>query len=320
MIMLLFSSLIAITVSFFCSLTESVLLSLNPLTINKMKYRHPGAAAAWTHMKRNIARPIAAILILNTVAHTGGATVAGGAFVKIYGEHRIWIFSTVFTLIILFLTEIFPKVLGVRYRDMLAPLVARPVDLTTRVLGPAIRICDALFGRFRSDPECEQITTSDIITLAAMAKAGKAIGLEQENIMVNAIRLNHTTVDRVMLPCEKVSCIKADATKEEVFGLLADAGHTRYPIITQGCLDKVSSFVNAKVLLSPPGDQTNLSEVARPLLSVQTGETLLSALKLMIEKRQHMLAVCNAAGKWLGIITLEDITDELLGADLETFR
>lgn len=83
-------STVAIVVSFLCSLAETLLLNLNPLTLHHLEATHPRAAASWKRLKRNIAHPITAILVLNTVAHTGGATVAGGAFAELYGEGNIW--------------------------------------------------------------------------------------------------------------------------------------------------------------------------------------------------------------------------------------
>jgi len=83
MAIFIISSVIAIVVSFLCSLAEALLLSLNPLTLHRLEADHPRAAVSWRRLKQNIAHPITAILVLNTVAHTGGATVAGGAFAEI---------------------------------------------------------------------------------------------------------------------------------------------------------------------------------------------------------------------------------------------
>jgi len=129
---LVISATIAVVVSFLCSLAEALLLGLNPLTLNRLQNTRPRAADSWRRLKRNVARPITAVLVLNTVAHTGGATVAGGAFAEIYGEHNIWIFSVLFTLIILFGTEILPKIIGVTFRNHLAPSAGPILEMVTR--------------------------------------------------------------------------------------------------------------------------------------------------------------------------------------------
>ena len=194
MVILIISSTVAIFVSFLCSLAETLLLSLNPLTLHRLEPKHPRAAESWRRLKRNIAHPITAILVLNTVAHTGGATVAGGAFAEIYGEGNIWIFSVLFTLIVLLGTEILPKIIGVTFRNQLAPYAGPILEGVTTALHPFVLLSEVIFKRLMSEPESEQITSSDLITLASLARAGKAIDLDQENMIVNLVRLTHSRI------------------------------------------------------------------------------------------------------------------------------
>lgn len=136
MTIFIISSVIAVVVSFLCSLAEALLLSFNPLTLHRLEETRPRAAASWRRLKQNIAHPITAILVLNTVAHTVGATVAGGAFAEIWGEGNIWIFSVLFTIIVLLGTEIFPKIIGVTFRNQLSPYAGPILEGVTVVLRP----------------------------------------------------------------------------------------------------------------------------------------------------------------------------------------
>ena len=318
---LIISTIVVLITSFFCSLTESILLSLNPLTINKLKKHQPHAAEAWTRMKRNIGRPIAAILILNTIANIGGATVAGGAFTEIFGKHSLWIFSTLFTLTILLGTEILPKIIGVTFRDKLAPFVAQPLATVTNLLRPLIYVIETMFRRLSREHEGDQITTADIITLASIARSGRVIGLEQENIIINAIRLNHTTVERVMIPSGQVDFIHDTDHIDVILDKALQSGRTRYPITSTGQSSDISHFINIKgVLPLLKGQSGQLTLQRRPLLNVHANDTLISALKIMLTNHQHMLAVLGKNNKCVGIITLEDISAELLGADIEDFK
>ena len=318
---LIISVFIVLVTSFFCSMTEAILLSLNPLTINKLKKRQPHAAEAWTRMKSNVGRPIAAILILNTVANTGGASVAGGAFAEIFGRNSLWIFSVSITLTILLGTEILPKIIGVTFRDRLAPLVAKPLESITTVLRPIIYIIESMFRWLSRDRESEQITTADIITLTSMARLGRVIGLEQENIIINAIRLNHTTVDRVMIPSDKVDFLHRHDNIDTILDQALKTSRTRYPITSTDKNSDIDHFINIKGLLPMiKGDLAKPELLQRPLLNVFANDTLLSALRTMLANRQHMLAVVGKNRKSVGIITLEDITAELLGADIEEFK
>jgi len=318
---LIVSSVVAILTSFLCSLAESLLLSLNPLTLSHLQATHPGASASWRRLKSNVARPITAILVLNTVAHTGGATVAGGAFAEIYGEHRIWVFSLLFTVVILFGTEILPKVIGVSFRDRLAPVAGPVVEALTTVMRPVVQLSESMFRRLTSQAESEQITTADLVTLASLARSGKAIGLEQENIIVNAVRLTHTQITHAMIPPERVRFIRNGDAPEAVLALVRESGHTRYPVSRSGSVQDIYAYVVAKnAVPATDEDVRQLIAAARPIQTVNHRATLMSALQSMLKNREHMLSVVDDRGRCVGIVTLEDIASELLSADIEEFR
>ncbi|MDA1044914.1 MAG: CNNM domain-containing protein, partial [Verrucomicrobia bacterium] len=245
-LILIISSTIAIVVSFLCSLAETLLLSLNPLTLHRLEPTHPHAAKSWRRLKRNIAHPITAILVLNTVAHTGGATVAGGAFTKVYGEGNIWIFSVLFTIVILFGTEILPKIIGVTFRDKLAPYAGPIIEIVTTALHPFVLLSEVIFRRLISEPESDQITTADVITLATLARAGKAINLQQENIIVNVVRLSHTTINHAMIPSEHIHFVRKNDTTETVLALARQSGHSRYPVSRSNAAKDIFAFIRIK--------------------------------------------------------------------------
>jgi len=297
------------------------LLSLNPLTMNRLKRNKPKVADSWMRMKKTIARPIAAILILNTIAHTGGATVAGAAFISLYGEKSIWIFSAVFTLVILLGTEMLPKIIGVRFRDRLAPYLAKPLEMITKALHPLVRLSEIMFSRVGRGREHEQITTADIVTFASLARAGKVIGLQQENIIVNAIRLSHTTIEKAMIPCDRVKFIKKSDSVEDIINLANSSKHTRYPVSSSDDINGIFGYINIKgILPTIPNDSEQIINQAKPLLSVKTTDNLMIALTTMLQNKQHLLSVLDNKKTCAGIITMEDIASELVGADIEMFK
>lgn len=318
---LIVSSAIAIVVSFLCSLAEALLLSLNPLTLNRLRQTRPRAAESWRRLKKNVARPITAILVLNTVAHTGGATVAGGAFAEIYGEHNIWVFSVIFTIVILFGTEILPKIIGVTFRNQLAPFAGPILEVITYALYPVIRLSEIIFKKLNPEAEADQITTADLVTLASLARSGKAINLEQENIIVNAVRLSHTPVSRVMIPPERIQFISASDSADTLLARVRQGGHTRYPVSRSDQVRDIQSYiVTKKTLPATAADLLRLVEQAKPIKTVSRDATLMSALHAMLQNREHLLSVVNEAQHCVGIVTLEDIAGELLSADIELFK
>jgi len=321
MIVLIVSSTIAIVVSFLCSLAEALLLSLNPLTLHRLEATHPHACQSWKRLKKNVAYPITAILVLNTVAHTGGATVAGGAFLKIFGENRIWIFSVVFTLIILLGTEIFPKILGVTFRNRLAPVAGPLLESVTLLMRPFIVLSEFMFKGLKAEQESDQITTADLITLASLAKSGKAIHMEQENMIVNVVRLAHTPVGSVMIPPEKIHFLRSDADPESIHALAEKCGHTRYPVSSSSEVKDIYGFIQIKRIVPATRDAlAALLANPEPLNSVSQDEPLLTALRSMLLNKKHLHSVTDEQGHCVGIVTLEDIASELLSADIEVFK
>lgn len=318
---LIISTTIAVVVSFLCSLAEALLLSLNPLTLNRLNRTRPRAAQSWRRLKTNIARPITAILVLNTVAHTGGATVAGGAFAQLYGEQNIWIFSVLFTVIILFGTEILPKIIGVTFRNQLAPFAGPILEVVTALLHPFIRLSEVMFRRLTADAESDQITTADLVTLATLARSGKAINVEQENIIVNAVRLSHTLVTHAMIPLDRIHFVHAGMAPEELQDLVRHYGHTRYPVSRSAAPRDIHAYiVTKKAVPSTREELVRLVAEARPIHTVTARATLMTSLRTMLENREHLLAVTDEHGSCVGIVTLEDIASELLSVDIEKFK
>jgi CBS domain containing-hemolysin-like protein len=259
--------------------------------------------------------------VLNTVAHTGGATVSGGAFAEIYGKDSIWVFSVLFTVIILFGTEILPKVIGVTFRNQIAPSAGPILEIITILLYPFIRLSEVIFKRLTSHVESEQITTADLMMLASLARSGKAINLEQENIIVNAVRLSHTLITSAMIPPERIQYIKAGDKPESVLEFARQSGHTRYPISKSADVKDIYAYmVMKKAIPATNEDIAQLVSMAKPIRTVGHRVTLMTALQSMLQGKEHLLSVVNDRNQCIGIVTLEDIAGELLSADIEKFR
>ncbi|MFQ3669853.1 MAG: hemolysin family protein [Verrucomicrobiia bacterium] len=321
MLTLLAAVAVVLIVSFFCSLAEAVLLSLNQTRLETLRQQGKGYAASWLGMKRHVDRPIAAILVLNTVANTGGATLAGSAFDKLFGTEYVWIFSLVMTAMVLLGTEITPKVLGVTYSWRFAPLLARPLSLIMVLLTPVLWVTERysrmLKPRTRAQAEGDDAIseTADLVTLARLAKAKSQIEFFQERIIVNAAKMRETKVRDAMLPSEDMIMFDFRKTTSENLEIARQTLHTRYPVTETGEPDGVVGYVNLKDIFAVPPEER--SETLEPYLRgvpfVSPDATINQALQLLSSRRQHIAIVRDAGFKVHGMLTMEDILEQIIG-------
>ena len=322
MIIFLISSLVAIIVSFLCSLIEAALLSLNSVKIETDKQKGLKYAIVLDKLKGNINRPIAAILILNTVAHTGGATIAGSAFDEIYGDELIWIFSVIFTIVILFGTEILPKVIGVSNSASLAKYFALPLDIMIKVLYPLIYLTE-LFNKLiiRKKEESAKYSLEDIQTIARVAHVENIINKEQEDIITKTSKLKIRKIEEVMLPISKVIYFRETIRVDDYFDLSEKYLHTRYPVSKTESPQDIFGYLNFKeIALQRDNISTDsLQKFIRPILFVKNSQSIIQVLKDLNVKRYHLAIVKNEKGEFIGMVTLEDIVEEIVGEITDEF-
>jgi len=320
MILFIASVTVALVVSFLCSLAEALLLSLNPTRLETLKRQGKVHASLWINMKKNVDRPIAAILILNTVAHTGGATVAGGAFDNVFGPEGIWIFSTIFTILVLFGTELAPKVIGVAYAEKIAPLFARPLYISTVILRPLLLVTEAfsrLFrpkgqGSFHGDGGTE---AADLVTLARLARSKLLIEPNQEQIIINAAQIREKRVSEAMIPVDEMVLFDIRKTTADNVDLARQTLHTRYPVTETGEPSGIVAFVNLKEIfaVSPANRSETLEPFLHGISTIDPEMSIGHALQILSTRRQHIAVVRDSEKKVHGMLTMEDIVQEIVG-------
>lgn len=317
--MFIFLSAVAIVlvVSFLCSIFESVLLSVTRPQIEVLGRRHARAARLLANFKENMDVPIAAILILNTAAHTIGAAVAGASYSEVFNPATLWIFSIVFTVAVLLLTEIIPKTLGVSYATVIAAPVAHGIRFLTVILRPLVTVSEAISRSLRRDAVVPVTSPEEIRLLAWLGQLRGAVGPLTAGMIVGATQLRHLSADDVMLPRDNVRFLSADMSREEAVAYVRASGHSRFPFSPSGKLDNVTGVVLVKDLLywllQNDGPEIDWNALLQEALVVPNSVPLPQLLKTYQTTRRHLAVVVDEYGSVEGIVTLEDVLEEIVG-------
>ncbi len=318
MTLLIFSVLLALSISFICSVMEATLLSLTPSQVAELSSRYPRRGAIWQRFKMHIDQPISVILILNTTAHTIGATLAGAQFELLYGNKGLALFAMVFTWVMLQYTEILPKTLGVRFNMTIALFSARPLAILVQTLSPiinAIRWLNRPFEPKRTTAE-STVTLTEIAALAGMARMANLLSSQQERIIRGTSQLANKRAQDVMIPAAEVTFLFTSQTINEAIVAAHLDPHTRFPIGEGTDRNHVLGYVNFKELIARvhtnPTD-ASLRGIIRPVHVAAPGDSAADLLKVFVERHEHMAIVRDAHGTTLGLITLEDVIEELVG-------
>lgn len=295
---------------------------MSPSQVARISEANPKLGELWQKLKLRVDRPLAVILILNTSAHTIGASFAGAQFDDLFGEEWIWLFSLIFTYLILQFSEILPKSLGVRFNQELAPTIGPVLTFTARTFAPLIDFVHWVnkpFELTRKRATSSTPTVDDITALAALARLTNQIGSQEEKIIAAASRLSRTRVEQIMIPIEEVCFLTSDMSVIDAVAKAQNDLHTRFPVTERSDKNFVIGYVNFKDLIflarNDPAE-TSLRSVMRPMFAASPGDLASELLRLFTDQHIHIAIVRNAEGKTVGLITLEDLLEELVG-DLE---
>lgn len=317
--MLLFVTavLVVLVVSFICSIFESVLLSLTRPQIEVMVRDAKRSGFMLADFKESMDVPIAAILILNTAAHTVGAAVAGASYSNVFSASTLWIFSIIFTLAVLLFTEIIPKTLGVTYASTLASPVAYGISVLIKILKPLVIISEKISSSLRGDVEMPITSAEEIKLLASLGSSKGVVGKRTAGMIVGATHLKHLQVHDVMLPGEEVCYLSETMDRNEAIEYMRETGHSRFPLSSTASIKDVHGVVLAKELLhwlvTNQAEQIDWEAVRREELIVPETTSLPQLLHTFQESHRQLAIVVSEYGGVVGIATLEDVLEEIVG-------
>ena len=319
MTLLIFYLLLALAVSFFCSIAEAVLLSVRPAYIAALERKDSKGAQTLKRLRDNLDRPLAAILTANTIAHTVGAAGIGAQAMIVFGSGSVGITSAILTLLILVFSEIIPKTLGATYWQPLAPMFAFLISGLTRTLLPLVWLSEKLTRLISHAGASASIFSRD--EMEAMAEIGAKEGLleaRELTIVTNLMRLHRLSVRDILTPRPVIFSVSEKRTVGEFFEAHADKPFSRIPIY-DGESDNITGYVlRSDLLIAQAKDQFDrtLSEFQRDFLVFPGMLTASILFDRLLHEKSHIALVVDEYGTVQGIVTLEDVVETLIGLEI----
>ncbi len=310
MSLLIAFAVLSIFVSFLCSVLEAALLSMTPSFIAQQKADKPKLYDRLRHLKENVDQPLAAILTLNTVAHTVGATGVSAQVTLVFGEGYLGVASAIMTLLILVLSEILPKTLGARYWPKLAPALPALLGSMITVLKPFILLSD-LVTRGLGGKAPEHDVREEIKALALLGRELDKLDEDEQRMISNVLELHNMRLRDIMTPRTVCESLSPEQSISDALLRVQDSQFSRYPVISE---EEAPLGVIFRVdILAAKDQNAPISSVMKPVKVAQDSLNVETLMGQMLSEQQHMCLVYDEFGSWGGLVTMEDILETLIG-------
>lgn len=308
-----------LVLSFFCSISEAALYSVAPARVETLRNKGASSGLRLSMLRERIERPITAILFLNTFANTMGAAVAGALVGAYYAQERVLPFSIALTMIVLVLAEIVPKSLGVGFARSLAPLLAWPIQALVWAFFPLVHAGEWLTRIIVPRHRKRGPEEDEIMALARLGAHYGTILPEEERWIRSMLHLNDHTATDMMTPRPVLTTLVGSRTVSEIEADIPALMHSRIPLTTEEGPDHILGVVLRRKLFDAvvkKQKHRKLEELAGPALFVPATMRGHQLLLNFIEKKTHMAIVMDEYGGTMGVVTLEDVIEVMLGTQI----
>ena len=318
MVALITTVTVALGISFLCSILEAAIFSVRSTELAERESNGDGSAKRLKDIKDNrLDDAISSILILNTIAHTIGAAMAGAQAARVFGDAWVGVFSAVLTLLVLVLTEIVPKTIGAVYASKLVGFVALTLAILMKALHPLLLITRAI-TRLIAHGDHSQITRGEVRAMVETASEMGLLQAQESQIVKNALQMGRVPLDAVMTPRPVVQRLPASLKASALLEPENTMPFTRVPLFEKDTENIVGYVRVPEVLracLEGRGD-TPLATLKRPLRTFAESTSVGEAMRALLPTGDHIALVQDSFGGMAGIVTLEDLLETLLGAEI----
>lgn len=311
--------MLAVGISFVCSILEAVLLSVNMSYIAVLEKENPKVGRLLRLHKENIHKSIASILILNTIAHTLGAAAVGAQASIIFGNDAVVIISIIMTFAILFLSEIIPKTIGAVYWKQLAPMSAYMIRLFIWLTYPIILTTLFVTNKIsKGNEDANSLTKEELLESMLLGEDEGVIDEQESDVIENILNLDNIKVSEVLTPRSVVFALDESMTIQEVIDSEPNIfKFSRIPIYNDSIEDVTGIVLTKKIFQQALQDgSVSVGSIKKKIISLNENIPVSKALDMFIAKKEHMFLVKDNYDQTDGIITLEDCVETILGVEI----
>ena len=309
--------IVAIALSALCSMLEATLLSTPLSFVTGLEEQGAKGAARLKRLKQDPDRPISAILCLNTIANTVGASIVGSLVYEVYGDALVGVFSTIFTFAILIFAEIIPKTIGANYWRSLAIPASAIISMMIFVSFPLVWVLELLQKRISSNAHQVSVSREDISAMVSVATEEEVIETEEKKMIQNLLKLDEITAHEIMTPSTVVEMAEGQMTIKEFYD--SDLTHSRILVYDEENDEYVIGYVLRQTVLEEMAEDKfsrTIREISRPILTFPENESVGNIWEKFLEKKEHISVIIDEYGTFRGIVTMEDVIETMLGQEI----
>ena len=316
----IFAIAFTIGISALCSVLEAMILSTTTAEIEALKNSHPSRGNKLEKYKLGLEETSSAILSLNTIANTLGATMVGGLAVQIWpaDSNVLLKVSTAMALSILFFSEIIPKNVGVLYRPNLQPILIFPLIWICALMAPISRVL-GIVVRCTLRPS-NKLTDSDeeILLLAEKSAKEGTLTSNERDMINNALSLDDLLVNEIMTPRTVVQVFDGQESVTSLLQKYKDIPFARIPIYEEQT-ENISGIVRRRDLLTAIAEDrgnVQIKELANEAIFVPDNAAASDALQTFLKYHQQLAIAVDEFGSMSGVITMEDVIEQIIGQEI----
>ena len=310
---------LSVSISFLCSILESVLLSVNMSYVSVLEKERPKIGQLLKNHKLDINKSIASILILNTIANTLGAAVVGAQAAIVFGNEAMVIVSVVLTFAILFFSEIIPKTIGAIYWKQLAPMATQIIRVFIWLTYPIIILTLFVTNRIsKGQDDANTFTKEELLESMLISEDDGVIDEQESDFIENILNLDKIKVGDVLTPRSVVFALDESMTLKEVINNEEDIyKFSRIPVYRES-IEEVTGIVMTKKIFKYARQNENqtLADIKKEIFVLNENIPVSKALDLFISKKDHMFLIQDSYDQTEGILTLEDCVETILGVEI----